>query len=242
MPSTNKKNDHKLPSHIVHWIEPSMPLQEFLRILNPDICDQTDGHTGDKSYAFRDQNSDQTDGHTGDEPCAFRDQNSDQTDRSAGEKFYAHGDQTSDQTDGHVGKKPIARLDLNSTAGHVRRKPYQPMDKNSDGTSVHVVDTQMCPATSDFTTADSDSGISLTQKKVTGKDPRKRGYTRENASGELNHHDEAKGEQTLKQFVLCGLHACGNLSSTILKLFVNCPLAVGVSSVGCCYMKLSCDR
>jgi hypothetical protein len=42
-----------------------------------------------------------------------------------------------------------------------------------------------------------------------------------------------------ERFVLAGLHACGDLSPTLLKLFANCPTACGVISVGCCYMKMS---
>ena len=43
-------------------------------------------------------------------------------------------------------------------------------------------------------------------------------------------------------FVLTGLHACGDLTATMLRVFVNCPQAVGLASVSCCYMKLTTDR
>ncbi|XP_026541719.1 protein RRNAD1 [Notechis scutatus] len=39
--------------------------------------------------------------------------------------------------------------------------------------------------------------------------------------------------------LLTGLHACGDLSATLLRLFVACPHVVGITSVACCYMKLS---
>ncbi|XP_058016103.1 methyltransferase-like protein 25B isoform X2 [Ahaetulla prasina] len=39
--------------------------------------------------------------------------------------------------------------------------------------------------------------------------------------------------------LLTGLHACGDLSATLLRLFVACPDIVGITSVSCCYMKLS---
>ena len=42
-------------------------------------------------------------------------------------------------------------------------------------------------------------------------------------------------------FILTGLHACGDLTPTFLRFFVNCSAAKGLASVGCCYMKLS-DR
>ncbi|XP_053330903.1 methyltransferase-like protein 25B [Spea bombifrons] len=41
------------------------------------------------------------------------------------------------------------------------------------------------------------------------------------------------------KFVLTGLHACGDLSVATLRHFVRCPNVVGVTSVACCYMKLT---
>ncbi|XP_051577934.1 protein RRNAD1 isoform X2 [Myxocyprinus asiaticus] len=40
-------------------------------------------------------------------------------------------------------------------------------------------------------------------------------------------------------FVLTGLHACGDLSSTLLRHFANCPRVQVITSVACCYMKIS---
>ncbi|KAM6434341.1 methyltransferase-like protein 25B isoform 2-T2 [Liasis olivaceus] len=42
-----------------------------------------------------------------------------------------------------------------------------------------------------------------------------------------------------KPLLLTGLHACGDLSATLLRLFVACPHIVGITSAACCYMKLS---
>ena len=44
------------------------------------------------------------------------------------------------------------------------------------------------------------------------------------------------------RFVLASLHACGDLTPTLLRVFVDCESAVGLASVGCCYMKLSTHR
>ncbi|XP_005097520.1 protein RRNAD1 [Aplysia californica] len=41
------------------------------------------------------------------------------------------------------------------------------------------------------------------------------------------------------QFVLAGLHACGDLTPTLLRVFTECPTAVGLASVACCYMKIA---
>lgn len=40
-------------------------------------------------------------------------------------------------------------------------------------------------------------------------------------------------------FILTGLHACGDLSTTLLRHFVHCPHVRGITSVACCYMKIS---
>uniref|UniRef100_A0A7M4EK87 Methyltransferase like 25B n=1 Tax=Crocodylus porosus TaxID=8502 RepID=A0A7M4EK87_CROPO len=39
--------------------------------------------------------------------------------------------------------------------------------------------------------------------------------------------------------LLTGLHACGDLSVTLLRHFVHCPHVAAITSVACCYMKLS---
>ncbi|XP_062321463.1 protein RRNAD1 [Osmerus eperlanus] len=40
-------------------------------------------------------------------------------------------------------------------------------------------------------------------------------------------------------FVLTGLHSCGDLSATLLRHFANCPHVRGITSVACCYMKIT---
>lgn len=44
---------------------------------------------------------------------------------------------------------------------------------------------------------------------------------------------------TCADFVLTGLHACGDLSTTLLRHFVRCPHVRGITSVACCYMKIT---
>ena len=43
-------------------------------------------------------------------------------------------------------------------------------------------------------------------------------------------------------FILTGLHACGDLTPTFLRFYVSCDIAVGLASVGCCYMKITDSR
>ncbi|KAM7382874.1 hypothetical protein PAMP_002572 [Pampus punctatissimus] len=47
------------------------------------------------------------------------------------------------------------------------------------------------------------------------------------------------GQRGYSDFVLTGLHACGDLSATLLRHFVNCPHVRGITSVACCYMKIT---
>lgn len=41
------------------------------------------------------------------------------------------------------------------------------------------------------------------------------------------------------KFGIVGLHPCGDLASILMNFFLNCPQAVFVNLVGCCYMKLT---
>ena len=43
-------------------------------------------------------------------------------------------------------------------------------------------------------------------------------------------------------FILTGLHACGDLSSSMLRMFVESKQVHAVISVACCYMKLTTDN
>lgn len=49
----------------------------------------------------------------------------------------------------------------------------------------------------------------------------------------------SSGRDTDRRFLLTGLHACGDLTPTMLRVFTSCPDVQGVASVSCCYMKLS---
>ncbi|RUS91928.1 hypothetical protein EGW08_000330 [Elysia chlorotica] len=57
----------------------------------------------------------------------------------------------------------------------------------------------------------------------------------------LNRNQSESEEQKSADtnFVLVGLHACGDLTPTLLRVFLNCPTAQGLASVACCYMKMT---
>lgn len=49
----------------------------------------------------------------------------------------------------------------------------------------------------------------------------------------------SSGPQSGDDHVLVGLHTCGDLGPTMLRVFAACPHAQGLVSVGCCYMKMT---
>ncbi|XP_061574496.1 protein RRNAD1 [Cololabis saira] len=55
-------------------------------------------------------------------------------------------------------------------------------------------------------------------------------------------HPEQTSVRSSPDFVLTGLHACGDLSATLLRHFVTCPHVRGITSVACCYMKISTEE
>lgn len=57
--------------------------------------------------------------------------------------------------------------------------------------------------------------------------------------GESDAETSMEQESTDASFVLAGLHACGDLTPTLLRVFLNCPTARGLASVSCCYMKMT---
>ncbi|XP_027868608.1 methyltransferase-like protein 25B [Xiphophorus couchianus] len=59
------------------------------------------------------------------------------------------------------------------------------------------------------------------------------------AASEAGLNPEKSRKQDYPDFVLTGLHACGDLSATLLRHFVCCPQVRGITSVACCYMKIT---
>ena len=53
----------------------------------------------------------------------------------------------------------------------------------------------------------------------------------------INHSEPATA-----QYILIGLHTCGDLAPTMLRVYSQSDLIVGLVSVGCCYMKVTCNH
>lgn len=56
--------------------------------------------------------------------------------------------------------------------------------------------------------------------------------TQENQDNSSNHDSKLK-------YVVTGLHACGDLTPTLIRMFAECSDLTGLAAVGCCYMKLN---
>lgn len=56
---------------------------------------------------------------------------------------------------------------------------------------------------------------------------------------EKSNVDDSCNNDFEVSFALLGLHTCGDLATTILKIFAECHRSMVVLSAGCCYMKLS---
>ena len=54
-----------------------------------------------------------------------------------------------------------------------------------------------------------------------------------------SHMTDKQEQAFAKSAVLAGLHACGNLSCSTLRLFVSNPDINGLSLVSCCYHKMT---
>ena len=65
------------------------------------------------------------------------------------------------------------------------------------------------------------------------------GDSKMNSKAQPRIKPEEKTIVEADSFVIIGLHTCGDLASTLIRTFVNCPEVRGIVIVGCCYMKLT---
>ncbi|XP_026172385.1 methyltransferase-like protein 25B isoform X2 [Mastacembelus armatus] len=115
----------------------------------------------------------------------------------------------------------IKQLSVASCVSEAPLTPSGPSKKRLRGCEHCVVQTSLSHGSSD-----SDAGPP--QRPTTDQPARQGGAHCEDTS--LWDHTG---------FVLTGLHACGDLSATLLRHFVNCPHVRGITSVACCYMKIT---
>ncbi|XP_071107262.1 methyltransferase-like protein 25B [Haliotis cracherodii] len=125
---------------------------------------------------------------------------------------------------------------IKNTFYHVNTQDGDVKDTDSQAFAQNKTNSCMCnpkKTTSDIT-KDITDPKNMSKCEIQNRDSdQKHQVTMEtDKSGEVEAYD---------QFVLDGLHACGDLTSTLIRMFVNCEAAVGLASVGCCYMKLSVE-
>ncbi|XP_076592683.1 methyltransferase-like protein 25B isoform X3 [Chaetodon auriga] len=100
----------------------------------------------------------------------------------------------------------------------------------------HEVQTSSSPGSTDPLSQDFD---------LTSRPPSNKNESEEESSDACcsRVQEGVRPEETTQRgcpdFVLTGLHACGDLSATLLRHFVNCPHVRGITSVACCYMKIT---
>ena len=58
----------------------------------------------------------------------------------------------------------------------------------------------------------------------------------DNSGKGVKNQDSPLGRNT-DNFIMIGLHTCGDLGPSIIRIFASSPHARGLVSVGCCYMK-----
>jgi hypothetical protein len=109
-----------------------------------------------------------------------------------------------------------------------------------DSLGVEVVSTRTCSTDS----YREQKLLQVQQQSVTSSDKCKRSSSSEEPCRQTMDPNSCRSQQsssgdTDRRFLLTGLHACGDLTPTMLRVFTSCPDVQGLASVGCCYMKLS---
>ncbi|XP_078108178.1 methyltransferase-like protein 25B isoform X1 [Sander vitreus] len=95
----------------------------------------------------------------------------------------------------------------------------------------HVVQTSSCRVCTDSESRSQDSESSSQRQLSKSESEEEPSAGKRCSCGE--------NSQRHPDFVLTGLHACGDLSATLLRHFVSCPYVRGITSVACCYMKIT---
>ena len=64
----------------------------------------------------------------------------------------------------------------------------------------------------------------------------------ENGTCDGNKQTSTGSKENKENYVLVGLHTCGDLSPTMIRTFVNCKGAKAIVLISCCYMKLTLNE
>ncbi|BAT93286.1 hypothetical protein VIGAN_07222900 [Vigna angularis var. angularis] len=139
---------------------------------------------------------------------------------------------------------PVIAIDACSHHGRVtdaraeRIKKYYTSQMIKSGSGIRSFNV---PRTITCNVLSIDSLKTLVEISLTGDDLEQSRLKAENQEdlGKLHWHNYANKKSSI---VLAGLHACGDLSVTMLKTFLECKDVKAVVSLGCCYNLLSEER
>ncbi|XP_076844521.1 methyltransferase-like protein 25B isoform X2 [Brachyhypopomus gauderio] len=197
------------PQHVVGWVSPTATWEGFLQQLD------------------RRENDCETYPNTSG-PCQKR------------QRVLASGQECEPETGLAHGTQQFCTEERNLVAGPTER-PSAAVLQQCDAGNSHCVAQSNTETTQHLPTAlvsnqpyKVDNGSTMNESPVGAKTSK----TRQTSA---THPDICVGikEVSSSDFVLTGLHACGDLSVTLLRHFVNCPYIQGITSVACCYMKIT---
>ncbi|KAK9085830.1 hypothetical protein Sjap_026241 [Stephania japonica] len=139
----------------------------------------------------------------------------------------------------------VAAIDSSSHHGNVTsvradriKKHYVAKMHRTGLTHVHVPQTITCNVLSTEMLKDLSSTLSR-RDYVDLSDGIRSGLDKPCDGWELNSEEEPSCNNRNSGLVLTGLHACGDLSITMLRTFAECEEIKAVVSVGCCYNLLT---
>ncbi|XP_074650744.1 methyltransferase-like protein 25B [Tubulanus polymorphus] len=191
------------PNHIIHTIEPSMAVNEFISIVKQSHASQ----------------------HNQQQPINSKPQHHQLIDNNT-----HHFKSCKSNTDNR----------LNNCTRHVFKREYDILQQSM----INQSSFDEPDKSSNFRQSLVRNTKTITDKsgKATKIDNRNMLKTDEASSNETmisinNNYNYCSGD-----FILTGLHACGDLTPTIIRVFTQSPQMSALVSVGCCYMKMTCGE
>ncbi|XP_041648515.1 protein RRNAD1 [Cheilinus undulatus] len=131
----------------------------------------------------------------------------------------------------------IKQLSTSECVKNGPQTPSGPSKKKLKGSEHHEVQTPSCLGSTESQSLDFEmTSLPPFSKENSGKESC---CPCEQLASQEGERQDINDLERYPDFVLTGLHACGDLSATLLRHFVNCPHVRGITSVACCYMKIT---
>ncbi len=211
------------PTHVTAWIEPDVSAGEFLAKLH--LTESRDGAEDSKPAQNQThQNPGSANRH---QTCtAANGQNEDSSARTCG---YCSKETL-------IGKRLAGLAQPHSEDPHVQRDVRTCMSEQQANDSYSFSDDRRITSP-----ADSSSPMENTPQVKMESNVCNCASAADLASSQTSDSGMAV-DQAGPRFLLTGLHACGDLTPTLLRVFSRCPQAQAIAIVSCCYMKMTTDR